>query len=68
MIFPFLQEFHGRRNSFNNVPALLINGDLRAREMSELFSIPLMVKFDSKNFDAWKIYSELDFTKKSGKL
>jgi hypothetical protein len=67
--FSISSRVHGSIMALNNnVPALLINRDLRAREMSELFSIPLMREFDSRNFDAWKIYSELDFTEMNAKF
>ena len=67
--FSISSRVHGSVMALNNnVPALLINGDLRAREISELFSIPLMREFDSRNFDAWKIYSELDFTEMNAKF
>jgi hypothetical protein len=45
----------------NNIPALLASGDLRSREMSEIFSIPRDYTLDH-TVDIRAIYDQSDFT------
>jgi hypothetical protein len=60
--FSIGRRVHGTIVALNNdVPALLASGDLRAREMSELFSIPRDYTFDH-TVDVRGAYEETDFT------
>lgn len=60
--FSIGRRVHGTIFALNqNIPAFLANGDLRSREMSEIFSIPRDYTLDH-SVDVRAIYAQADFT------